>query len=220
MQFVHFVIMPFVIFIFSIVLHYWLDQKEFNQFLKIYFFGIAAGIIIAFVHSFFKFTFIYSANYISILIKSLFFDGIFVSLFMIFTLYIIFDKILGIQLTINWSLTSIMIFSFVSGIYSVINIREVFTNSYPESLFIYFSFFPYLFFITLVLGLGIPNYIDSYDLFNKVLWAAFTIGITVVVSMLYNFLRFYNFWEHYLIAVPFIVIAVFFEIIDFKDFRR
>lgn len=220
MQFVHFVILPFIIFIFSIVLHYWLDQKEFNQFLKIYFLGIAAGLIITIIQSIFKFTFTYSANYISILLKSLFFDGAFVSLFIIVTLYFIFDKILGIQLTINWSLTSIMIFSYISGIYTVININEVLGGSYPESLFIYFSFFPYILFITLVLGIGIPNYIDSYDLLDKVLWAAFSIGITLIISALYSYLRYYNFWEHYLIAVFFIVIAVFFEIYDFRDFRR
>lgn len=220
MQFVHFVILPFIIFIFSVVLHYWLDQKEFNQFLKMYFLGIAAGLIITIIQSVFKFTFTYSANYISILLKSLFFDGVFVSLFIIVTLYFIFDKILGIQLTINWSLTSIMIFSYISGIYTVININEVLAGSYPETLFIYFSFFPYILFITLVLGIGIPNYIDSYDLLDKVLWAVFSIGITLIVSAIYSYLRFYNFWEHYLIAVLFIVIAIFFEIYDFRDFRR
>jgi len=220
LQFVHFVILPFIIFIFSVVLHYWLDQKEFNQFLKMYFLGIAAGLIITIIQSVFKFTFTYSANYISILLKSLFFDGVFVSLFIIVTLYFIFDKILGIQLTINWSLTSIMIFSYISGIYTVININEVLAGSYPETLFIYFSFFPYILFITLVLGIGIPNYIDSYDLLDKVLWAVFSIGITLIVSAIYSYLRFYNFWEHYLIAVLFIVIAIFFEIYDFRDFRR
>jgi len=214
------VILPFIIFIFSVVLHYWLDQKEFNQFLKMYFLGIAAGLIITIIQSVFKFTFTYSANYISILLKSLFFDGVFVSLFIIVTLYFIFDKILGIQLTINWSLTSIMIFSYISGIYTVININEVLAGSYPETLFIYFSFFPYILFITLVLGIGIPNYIDSYDLLDKVLWAVFSIGITLIVSAIYSYLRFYNFWEHYLIAVLFIVIAIFFEIYDFRDFRR
>jgi len=220
LPFIHSILFPAIIFIISIILHYWLDQKEFKQFIKIFFIGIAAGIIITVFQDAVKGLYMYSSNPVSVLIKSFLYDGIFISLFIIISLYFLFDKVLGIQLTINWSLTSIIIFSYICGIYTVINIAQVHDKLYPENFLFYFSYLPYICFITLILGLGIPNFIDAYNLLNKILWAVFTIGITIIASALYNFYVYYNYLEHYLIIIPFAAAAFAFEMLDFKDFRK
>lgn len=219
MPFIHFALMPSIFIILSITLHYWLDQKEFNQYFKIFFLGLAFGFIIIFLNFILKSLYIHSAHFLTILLKSLFIDGILFSVLLAVSLYFIFDRVLGIQLTITWSLTSIMIFSYLLGAFSVINTVEILTDLYPDTLLFYFCYLPMILLVTLILGFGIPKFMDELDLLYKIIWAVFSIGIPIIIFAFFYIMKFYNNPLIYLINIPFIAAAVLFEIYDFKQFR-
>ena len=72
----------------------------------------------------------------------------------------------------------------------------------------------------MILGFGSRNFFDSYDLLNKILWAGFSIGTLAAIMMIYNYLRFYDYSEHYFIAALFLVLFIVFEIKEFQYFRK
>jgi len=74
-------------------------------------------------------------------------------------------------------------------------------------------------FASMIIGIGLPHFIDSYEILKKILWGKFTIGILTVSITLYSYLRFYDYYEHYFFVAVFAAMAVFFEIFDFRLFR-
>lgn len=220
MGFLHVFLIPSIFFICSIIFHLWIDQKEFNQMMKIFSMGIASGLIMRFFYGISDIFFRFAAKPTSIILKSFIFDGLIFSIIIIFSLYIIFYYILGIQLTVTWSLTSIMIFAFLSGFYSIINMLESLKSIHPNSVFYYFYFFSYLLTVSIILGFGIPNYLDSTEFFEKFLWAFFSFGLTILISTLFAYFKFYQSIWQLLIVVMFIITAALFEFFDFKDFRK
>jgi hypothetical protein len=219
MQFLHITLLPSVIFILSIVLQFWFNKDEFFEFYKLYFLGIAAGIVFLIVSSFFNGIFAYSANHTTVFLRSLIIDGFLFTGIFCTAIYFIFDLLVKHSMTSTWSLTSILCFSYVSGLYTSINISGALNNVYPTNILLYISLFALMIFISLILGIGLPNFMDAYDLFKKILWGIFTIGIIMIVLTAYNYLLFYNYSYHYLIILVTGVFLVFFEVHDFKLFR-
>ena len=219
MPFLHLTILPSIIIILSIILCNWLKKEQFLQYFKIYLLGILAGIIICIVFSFFKTIFAGSAHHLTILIKSLLIDGLLFSVLFSISLYFIFNFILDVKLTSTWSITSIMIFAYLGGIYTLLNIVGTFTRDHPDNSLIYFSFIAFLLYISIISGMGFCKFFDSYKIINKVLWAILFIGILSLSFAIYNYLMFYNYYEHYFFIAVFIIISIFFEIFDFKLFR-
>jgi hypothetical protein len=120
----------------------------------------------------------------------------------------------------SWSDGSIVSLFFVTGVYLVVNIFKMFSNEYYYGFMNYFSFIPYLFLISLILGLSFKMFFDSFEIYQKILWGLFAVVILTMISAFYYFFSFYNHIIKYLIIVPFIIIFIFFEFIDFRYFRK
>jgi hypothetical protein len=116
-------------------------------------------------------------------------------------------------------MTSFLAVSYIAGIYTVINIIQAFSTDYPGSFLIYISLIPFLLLVAMIIGFGIPKYLDAYDLIEKIIWGCFSIGLPAICFTVYAYLRFYNYPEHYLFIIPFAGIASLFEIKEFKYFR-
>lgn len=220
MLFFHISIVPIVFFIFTLFFHKWLDQKEFNQAIKIFFIGLLEGLTILIFNKISNFIFKYSANPLSIFIKCTILDGIIFSLITILFLYFSIVHILGIQITVTWSLTSVMIYSFLSGVYSLINFFEAVKGFYPNSVIYYLYLFSYLFLISIILGFGIPNFLDSLEWHDKILWLLFSFGLIFLLSTFFSFFKFYESKWLLLLPLAFIITFIFFDIYDFKYFRK
>ena len=220
MQVLHFTIIPSVALIFSIILQYWLTKKEFVQYFKMYLLGLIAGILIFIIFSFFNTFFLRSAHHLTIFFKSLFIDGLLFSVLICVSLYFIYVFLVQIILTATWSMTSILSFAYLSGIYTTIHIIQSISGNFPNSPVVYISFISFLFFISLILGIGIPHFFDSYEMYKKILWAMFSIGILAVSFLIYSYLIFYNYYLHYFFIAAFVILLIFFEKFDFKYFRQ
>ena len=138
MQFIHFIILPLMVFIFSILLQKCFNRDEFIQYYKVYLLGLIAGLLILFIFHFIDPFFYGAAHYFTILIKSIFVYGILFTLFTAIALLTFFHLGKNIRHTDSWSLVSILSFSYISGIYTIINIYECNTGNYPDYLIHYF----------------------------------------------------------------------------------
>lgn len=220
MQFIHFIILPLIVITYSILLQKCFTKDEFIQYYKVYFLGLIAGLLILFILSFIEPFFYYSAHYFTILIKSIFVYGIIFTLFTAIALLIFFHLGKNVKHSNSWSLVSTLSFSYISGIYTIINILECNTGNYPDYLIHYFVFIPFLLFVSIIIGLGLYNYINDYGIFKKIIWIIITIVITISSFSAYYFLTFYNLIYQYIYLLLFLGLFLIFEFNDFRAFRR
>ena len=219
MQFIHFVIFPLLILSFSILLQNWLNKEEFIQYYKLYFLGIIIGFIILFILKFINPFFYGAIKYYTILLKTFFINGILFTLFTTLILITFFQIKQNIKFINSWSLTSILSFSYLSGIYTVINIQECFTDNFPDYLIYYLVFIPFILFNSMILGFGIYRFYYDFEIYKKILWIILTTLILVSSFTGFYFLIFYNFYYKYIFTLLFIGLYIIFEINDFKSFR-
>lgn len=219
MQFLNIVIVPSFILILSVILQFWISGKEFSDYYKLFVFGILSGIAILVINSFLKFIYEGSAHHLTIFLKVLLIDGFLFSGLICIGLFFIYTKFMDLTITSTWSMTTVMTFSYIAGIMTSINFYQSINGIYPNSPLIYFSLFSFLIFISMIIGIGLPQFIDSYEISKKILWGIFTIGILTISITIYSYLRFYDYYEHYFFIAVFAIMAVFFEIFDFKMFR-
>jgi hypothetical protein len=219
LQFIHFIILPLFILGFSIILQNWLNREEFIQYFKLYFIGLLIGIIILIILNFTNPIFYGAAKYYTILLKTLFTKGLLFTIFTLVLLLLYFHINDNIKFTNCWSLTSIISFSFLSGIYTVINIQECLTDNFPDYLTFYLIFIPLIFFASLILGLGIYRFFYHFEVYIKILWLILIVFILIISFAGYYFLTFYNFYYKYIYILLFLGIYLIFEFNDFKSFR-
>ncbi|MBN1216204.1 MAG: hypothetical protein JXA99_12285 [Candidatus Lokiarchaeota archaeon] len=219
MQFIHFIILPSLILSFSILLQNWLNKEEFIQYYKLYFMGIVIGLLILFIFKFINPFFYGAAKYLTILLKTLFVNGIFFTLFTVIILFSFFYIGQNIKHSGSWSLTSILSFSYISGIYTMINIQECNNGNYPDYIIHYFSFIPLILFASLILGAGLYRIIYHFEIYLKILWSILIILILIISFTSYYFLTFYNYYYKYIFLLLFSGMYVIFELTDFKSFR-
>lgn len=219
MQFIHFIFLPLLILAFSIFLQKWLNREEFIQFYKLYFIGIIAGFIILLILKFINPFFYGTAKYYTVLIKTLTANGILFSIFIIIVLFLFFQFNQNIKYTNSWSLTSILSFSYISGIYTVIDIQECLTDNYPDYLTYYLIFIPLILFISLVSGFGVYRFFYDFKIYKKILWLILIIPVIISAFTGYYFVMFYNFYYKYIFLLLFGGLYIIFEFADFKLFR-
>ncbi len=219
MQFVHFIILPLLVLGFSILLQNWLNREEFIQYYKLYFLGLIVGLLIIFIFKIINPFFYGAAKYLTILIKTISVNGIFFTLFSVIILFSFFHIGKNIKFTDSWSLTSLLSFSYISGIYTVINIQECNTETYPDYIIHYLAFIPLILFVSLILGAGLYRMIYHFTIFIKILWATLTILVLILSFTGYYFLTFYNYDYKFIFLLLFIGLYIIFELYDFKSFR-
>ncbi len=220
LQFIHFIILPLMVFIFSVLLQKSFNRDEFIQYYKVYLLGLIAGLLILFIFHLIDPVFYQSAHYFTILIKSIFVYGILFTLLTVVVLLTFFHFGKNIKHSDSWSLVSILSFSYISGIYTIINIYESNTGNNPDYLIHYFAFIPFLLFVSLIIGLGLYNYINEYRIYLKIIWVFITIVIIILSFSSYYFLIFYNFIYQYIYLLLFVGLYMIFEFNDFKAFRK
>lgn len=113
-----------------------------------------------------------------------------------------------------------MIFSFICGIFTSINFIEAVSNNYPDYLTYYLPFLSYIILISIIIGFGYFKYVKAYDLYLKIFWISIAAIIFIVISSIYQYLKFYNSLYQYLIIFPAGILFFIFEIFDFKYFRK
>ena len=219
MQFAHIMFIPGLFFISSLVLQRWMEKNAFTNIIKLYLIGIAAGLVIDLILSLFNPIFDSKPHHMTIFLKSIIIDGFLFSSLIIVSLYFAIDFFCDISINLDWSMTSLLSASYIFGIYTVVDILQAFSVNYPGNFFQYLSLIPFLLTVSLIIGFGIPKYMDSFGIAEKIIWAVFTIVIPAVLFTVYSYLKFYNYIEQYLIIIPFISLALIFEIKDFKYFR-
>lgn len=220
MQFLHFVIFPLFFFVFCMILQQWTNDEDFTNMFKLYGMGIIGGFIIKIFFSIFNPIFNNKANHLIIFIKSLSIDGIIFSILVIISFYILFDLFTGISSTINWLWSTFFFLSYILGIFTTINGIEAFYSIYPQSPLFYIPFFSFILLISFISGLGVFLFIESYNMILKVIIALFTILIVASLSMVFNYLRFYNYYEYFYFIIPTLIFAIIFEFTDFRYMRN
>jgi MFS family permease len=212
--------MPSIVIIISIILQKWLDKDEFIEFFKIYGIGLVTGILLSIIFGIINNFFKFKVHYLTIILKAMFLDGLLFSLIICVSFFYINKLFMKLNSSLSWINASIYSFAFVSGIYSIINIVQSMNRDYPDNPFYYIPFLSLIFFVSILIGLLGPKFLDEYSLLKKILWAALLIiSLTLTFSIFY-FLNFYNYIYIYLFIVPFGVLVVFFEINEFRYFRR
>ncbi|OHD16953.1 MAG: hypothetical protein A2086_13780 [Spirochaetes bacterium GWD1_27_9] len=220
MQFFQIIFIPLVIFLFSLFIQNILSKENFFEFFKMFAFGIIAGLIINFVTSFFNPIFMFKANYFTIFIKSFLIDGLLFSLLFAVSFYFVLDIFCYIDTDFNFSITSILSFAYLCGIFIVLNIVSVFSKSYLENIFSYLPFLSVLIIVSLIVGFGYPNFINSKILLTKISWGIFTVGLSLLVFGIYWYLRFFNFIEYYIFIAIALTLIFVFEKFEFNNFRQ
>ncbi len=218
MPFLHFSLVPSIVIILSIFMQSWISKDEFIDFFKIYAFGVLTGILVSIIFFFINKIFINSANYIILLLKSLFIDGLLFSIIISVCFYFIL-KLFVSSMSFSWFFASLLSFSFLCGIFSAINIIECFSHDYPNNPLNYLPYISLLLFISMFSGFGFPKFSDAFDLFKKILWAGLCILVLSVCFGFYKYLGYYNNLYQYLFILPLIVIAVIFDRFEFKYIR-
>lgn len=220
MQILSFLFIPLFFILVSIYIQLWMDKDEFSQVFKMLGFGILFGIIINFILSLINSFYHLKANVISILLKSLFFDGILVSILIVITFFIIIELLMDVSTQSVWSVSSIMAFGYISGYLLVTNIVGGFNKQYPDSVFIYFSHIALLIFMSIALGFSYSKFSDSFSTVAKIIWF---ISIILILSMffgVFKILSFFNLSYIYFFIIPFVAVTILFEIFDFRDYRN
>jgi len=212
--------MPVIFFIVSIFLQSWLSKNEFIHIYKMLIFGIAAGALISILTELLSSIYFYSAYQLTILLKSIFIDGLLYIVIISASLYYIFNYLIKTSISANYSLISIMVFSFICGIFTFINFKEAASNIYPDYLFNYFSFLSYILLISFIIGFGYFKYVETYGIYIKIFWIFLTIILFITVSVFFNYYKFYNSIFQYLLIIPAAVAYFFFEIFEFRYFRK
>ena len=216
---VHFIIMPLIIFGFSLLLQNWVGKSEFAQFYKMFAIGIAAGIIIHFIFSIISPFFLGKSHFITVLIKSIFIDGLLFSLLLLVSLHFAIEFFLDISLSFNWSMTAVVTFGYIGGIFTFLNIMQGFSGEVPGTLLEYIPYLSVILIVSILTGFFLPKYSDSFELWKKIIWAIIIILISTVLFGGLCFAKFYNFYEQYFIIVLLVPVLVIFEIADFRTFR-
>ncbi|HPY88058.1 MAG TPA: hypothetical protein PLG34_08765 [Spirochaetota bacterium] len=213
------VVYPLFFFTITIILQKWLDKGSFSETYKFFGFGIVLGIVLNLVFSIINSFFYLKANVGLILFKAIVFDGLLYTFIMITVFHLIYELFADFSSSAGWSMQSILVFSFYSGIISVSNIFNSTNNNYPETLL---SYIPSLFTCLLVsisFGFFYMKFSESFDSVEKYLWAGAALVTLSALRSFYEFTYFYKLSVLYFIAVPAIAIAVIFEILDFSRFR-
>lgn len=218
MNIIHILIVPAMVLAFSIIIQDNFSQNDFFNYYKIYLFGILAGIIYAFLSSVIEMPFQGSAYIYSIITKSIL-RGILITLLTAAGLFILIEFFSEKNIYSSWSIASIFSFSYITGIYTIINIREIALNEYPSYLTPYLAFIPFLLVSSIIIGAALYLIVDSYNIIIKILWALLFTLITVMVIAVYNFLFFYGYIYIYLFIILFAILAAVFDLVDFKNFR-
>ena len=218
MNILHVLIVPALTLAFSIIIQDNFSQNDFFNYYKVYIFGILAGIIYAFLSFIIEIPFNGSAFFYSVITKSIL-RGLLITILMAVGLFILVEFFSEKNIYSSWSIASIFCFSFITGIYTVINIREVAINEYPNYPISYLAFTPFLLFLSIIAGAALYIIVDSYNIIIKILWTLLFSIITVTVIATYNFLFFYGYIYIYLFIILFAILAALFDLIDFKNFR-
>jgi hypothetical protein len=220
MIFLNLIIVPLLIAILSVYLQSHLEKDEFINFFKVLFIGLVAGVILNIVTGFFTPLFEGKANFIVIGLKSLFIDGVLFSAIIVITFYFVLDFFVDMGIRIDWAMTTIFSVGYLGGIYTVLNIVETCNKNFPANPLMYLSFFSVLIIVSIVIGYGIPRYLDSYDTKDKSTWVLFTIGIPALCFMFYSFFKFYDMIFQYIFVIILIPVVIIFEKNEFELFRK
>jgi len=149
----------------------------------------------------------------------MFLDGLLFSLIICVSFFYINKLFMKLNSSLSWINASIYSFAFISGTYSIINIVQSMNRDYPDNPLYYIPFFSLIFFVSMLIGLLGPKFLEEYDLLKKILWAVLLITSLTLTFSVFYFLNFYNYIYIYLFIVPFGVLVVFFEINEFRYFR-
>lgn len=220
MYFIHLLLMPVIFFIISIFLQNWLSKNEFIEIYKIYFLGIAIGLVTSLISYLLSPIYFYSAYKLTIFLKSIFIDGLLFIMVIGVSLYYIFRYIIKLNISPNFSFLTIMIFSFICGLYTFINFTEAISNNYPDYLSNYLPFLSYIILISIIIGFGYFKYLEAYDTYLKIFWVLIAAILFIVISSIYQYLKFYNSLYQYLLIFPAGILFFIFEVFDFRYFRK
>jgi hypothetical protein len=220
MQILHFLIMPFMIFFFSVVLQLWLDSDEFTQFYKLVGLGILAGIIVRIISSFFAPLFAGRAHFVTVLLDSFLISGLLYSMLISAAFWFLLHFHIGHKLTLTWSMTAVSAMGFLGGVTTINNILDAMGGNYPNSPLFYTAYIPVLLIFAIVTGFGLPKFMDNYELWKKILWGVFCVALPAITMGAFEFLHFFNYAWVYLAAAVLVPVAVLFEMFDFKVFRQ
>jgi len=213
------VIYPLLFFTLTVILQKWLDKSSFSEAYKFFGFGVIFGIVLNFIFSIINSFFHLKANVGLILFKTIVFDGLLYTFFIIAVFHLIYELFADFSSSAGWSIQSILVFSFYSGIISVSNIFSSINNNYPETLL---SYIPLLFSCLLVsisFGFFYMKFSESFGSVEKYLWAGAALATLSAIHFFYAFTSFYKLTFLYFIVVPASAIVVVFEIFDFNRFR-
>jgi len=156
------------------------------------------------------------AHHFTIFMKSLFIDGILFSVIVIISFYILLDFLSNISSNLNWLWSTLFFLGYILGIFSIINAIDSYYCYYPNSPLFYLSFISFILLISFITGLGIYLFNETYNLIIKILIASFTILFVAILSMIFNYLKFYDYYEYLYFIIPAVIFSIIFE---FKEFR-
>jgi hypothetical protein len=211
MIFLNFIIIPVLLFLLSVFIQRWFDKDEFINYFKIILVGIVAGIIINIIFGIINIFLAGRANHLTVFFKSLFIDGILFTLILSLSFLFVLDFFLDMHIILDWFKGTVFAAAYLGGIFLVTNIVDSFTGNYPASVLIYLSKIPFLCLITLILGFGIPKFMDAYELVEKILYSISTLVIIIICFTIFNYLNFYDYIYQYLFSIPLIIMLFLFK---------
>jgi len=219
LSFLHISILPSVLIIFLIIAEKWISKEDYINFFKFFLSGIISGILLCIIFHFINSFYNGSAHYITILIKSLVIDGLLFSLSLLSLLFIVI-KFFSSYNSFTWTEGSILSFFYITGVYFIVNITHTFIKETPNSILHYLLYIPYIIFISIITGLSLQKYFDSFEIYKKILWSIFAVSVLTITIAFYTFFNFFNSTIKYALILPIIVIFFIFELIDFKYYRK
>ena len=214
------VIYPLFFFTLTVILQKWLDKNSFFEAYKFFRFGIVFGVVLNFIFSIINSFFHLKANVGLILFKTIVFDGLLYTFLVIAVFHLIYELFADFSSSSGWSIQSILVFSFYSGILSVTNIFNSINNNYPDTLLRYIPLLFTSLLVSISFGYFYLKFSESFGSVEKYLWAGAALAALSTLHFFYAFTYFYKLSILYLIIIPAIALAAIFEIFDFNRFRN
>lgn len=218
MELFHVLIIPLMLIFISFLLQEAMVKNDFFQFYKMFFQGLLSGLLINFIIQNINKLYEARANFNAILFKSIIFDGLLFALLAIAALYFMIDYFNDMSLNLEWSSCTLFAFSFLCGIYTTKHLFQALSGTIPHSMSIYISLICFIFFLAMVIGFGLPKFLEAMELPGKILWAALTIIITTLALSGYSYVTFYQYNWHLLSIGAFTALFGVFFFVDFKDY--
>ncbi len=211
MYFIHSIILPFLFILFVYLLH----KKNYDGWLldvlKLFGLGFVFGLLINFIMGIVNSFFVGIAYPPTVAVKLFINYSIFFSALYLVSYYFIVNYLIETGNLLDKVLLFTFNFSYLSGVFSYLNIVQVFNIEIPNIPFYQVSSISFILLVSIILGVVSINFLEALDFKGKGLYFGLNFLILSILMVSYHYLLFFNsYFSLFTILLLFVIIFVFY----------